>query len=59
MKVTYTENGTIKTRSCDYVVMDGDKNIHLAYSDGYNFDADPLYRSIALNSGSVILEATK
>lgn len=59
MKVTYTENGKIKTRTCDYIVMDGDKNIHLAYSDGYNFDADPLYRSIALNPGSVVLEVIK
>lgn len=59
MKVKYVENGEIKTRTCNYVVMDGDKNIHLAYSDGYNFDADPLYRSIVLSPGSVILEVTK
>lgn len=59
MRVKYVENGEIKTRTCNYVVMDGDKNIHLGYSDGYNFYADHLYRSIALSPGSVILEVAK
>lgn len=59
MKVRYVENREIKTRTCDYIVMDGDKNIYLGYNDGYNFDADPLYRTIALNPGSVILEVIK
>ena len=59
MKVTYTENGSIKTRSCDYVAMGGDKTIYLCYNDGYNFDSDPVFRSIALNPGSVILEVAK
>lgn len=55
MKVTYTENGTIKTRSCDYAAIDGDKNLYLVYKDGIDDDANPCYRTITLNPGSVIL----
>lgn len=56
MRVTYVEDKKIKTRNCDYVAMDGNKNIYLCYNEGYNFDSDPVYRSIALNPGSIILE---
>lgn len=59
MRVTYVEDKKIKTRNCDYVAMGGDKTIQLCYNDGYNFDSDPTFRSIALNPGSVILEVDK
>jgi len=55
MKATYTENGLIKARTCDYVAIDGDKNLYLVYKDGLDDDANPCYRTITLNPGSVIL----
>lgn len=55
MKVTYTENGTIKTCSCDYAAIDGDKNLYFVYKDGVDDDANPCYITIKLKPGSVIL----
>lgn len=55
IKVKYIEDKKIKTKSCDYVAMDN-KQIYLVYNDGHTTDNDPLYRTIALNPGSVVLE---
>ena len=53
--VKYLEDKKIKTKACDYVAMDN-RQIYLVFNDGNNADNDPLYRTIALNPGSVILE---
>ena len=53
--VKYIEDKKIKTKACDYVAMDNHQ-IYLVYNDGNTADNDPLYRTIALNPGSVILE---
>lgn len=56
MKVTYTENGSIKTRTCDYAAIGGDKNLYLVYKDGVDDEANPCYRTITLSPRCVILE---
>ena len=57
IKVKYIEDKKIKTKECDYVAMDS-QQIYLVYNDGNTADNDPLYRSIVLNPGSVILEVS-
>lgn len=54
--VKYIEDKKIKTKTCDYVAM-GNHQIYLVYKDGNNADNGQLYRTLALNPGSVILEA--